>query len=161
MWLPVGLAVIGVAAIIVETLLPAGGLVGVAGLGAIVASIVVVFNRFGATAGGIYLAATLVVVPVAVIVYFKYFPRTFMGRRLILGDSQKREEGYASYTEERYAGLVGKEGLSLSILRPAGTVLIDGRRYSAVTAGEYVEKDRPVRVVKVEGSRIVVRKGGG
>jgi membrane-bound serine protease (ClpP class) len=39
-----------------------------------------------------------------------------------------------------------------------GTVQVGERRLSALTAGEFIDKDRPVRVVKVEGSRIVVRE---
>ena len=68
--------------------------------------------------------------------------------------------GYSSFSQELYVDLIGKEGVSLTILRPAGMVRVDGRKYSAVTGGEFIEKDIPVKVVKVEGSRVVVRQGG-
>jgi membrane-bound serine protease (ClpP class) len=55
-----------------------------------------------------------------------------------------------------YSSLVGKEGKALSKLRPSGIALIDGRRLDVVTDGEYIEKDSPIRVSDVEGTRIVV-----
>jgi membrane-bound ClpP family serine protease len=54
------------------------------------------------------------------------------------------------------AELVGKSGVALTVLRPAGTVDIDGRRIDVVTEGQYIEADAPVRVVAVEGTRVVV-----
>ncbi|MEE9308342.1 MAG: NfeD family protein, partial [Spirochaetia bacterium] len=81
-------------------------------------------------------------------------------RWLIIQDRQDAEKGYASYTPEKYSDLSGKEGASLTVLRPVGMVLIEGQKYSAVTGGEFIEKNQPIRVIKVEGSRIVVRQGG-
>jgi len=157
MWVAIGLAVAGVAAVIVEMFVPALGLIGAGGLAAIVASIVMVYREFGTLVGSIYLGAAIIVLPVLFVLYFRYLPRTFVGKRLIQQDVQDRETGYSSYTAEKYDGLVGKEGVALTVLRPVGTVLIDDNKYSAVTAGEFVERDQPIVVSKVEGSRIVVR----
>jgi len=41
-------------------------------------------------------------------------------------------------------------------LRPAGMALINGRRVDVVTEGAMIERDTPVRVVAVEGMRVVV-----
>jgi len=161
MWVAIGLAVAGVLAIIVEMFVPAFGLVGLAGVGAIVASIVTVYRQFGTLIGSIYLGVAIVVLPVLIVLYFKYLPRTFVGKRLIQSGVQEPEQGYSSFTAEKYAGLVGKDGTALTVLRPVGTVLIGENKYSAVTSGEFVEKDQPVTVIKVEGSRIVVRARRG
>ncbi len=160
MWLAIGLLIAGLIAIIVEFFVPAGGLVGILGAGCIIGSVVMVFVEHGSVLGSIFLLIALVVVPLLIIFYFKVFPRTFMGRRLILGEVQKREGGFASYTAEKYTDLAGKEGTVLTDLRPSGRVLIDSRKYSVVTAGEYIEEGRHVKVIKVEGSRIIVREGG-
>lgn len=157
MWVAVGLAVAGVVAIIVEVFVPSLGLIGLAGFAAIVASIVMVFRGFGALVGSIYLGATVVVLPVLIVLYFRYLPRTFIGKRLIQHAVQDPAGGYASFSAEKYEGLTGKEGVAVTVLRPVGIVLIEGAKYSAVTPGEFVDKGLPVRVVKVEGSRIVVR----
>ena len=160
MWLAIGLAAAGLIAIILEVFVPAAGIIGIAGVGSIIASIVIAYQRLGSLVGSIYLAVVLVLVPVFIVLYFKFFPRSPMGRWLINQDRQDAGKGYASFTPEKYSELAGKEGTSLTVLRPVGMVLIEGQKYSAVTGGEYIEKDKQVRVVKVEGSRVVVRQGG-
>jgi membrane-bound serine protease (ClpP class) len=102
-----------------------------------------------------------VTTPLALFLGLKYFPRTFIGKRLILSDSFDRDRGYASYTSASYEGLVGSEGRAKTTLRPSGVAEIDGRKHSVVTAGEFIEQGAPVRVVRVEGSRVVVRRGAG
>jgi membrane-bound serine protease (ClpP class) len=160
MWLAIGLAAAGILAIILEVFIPAAGIIGIAGLGSIIAGIVVAYQRLGNLIGSIYLAVVLVLVPVFIVWYFRFLPRSPVGRWLIARDHQEPEKGYSSFTAEKYVDLVGKEGTSLTILRPAGMVRIDGQKFSAVTGGEFIEKDKPVKVVKVEGSRVVVRQGG-
>ncbi len=104
------------------------------------------------------LATALVTTPLALFLGLKYFPKTFIGKRLILSDSFDRDSGYASYTSSDYEGLVGKHGRAKTTLRPSGVAEIDGRKHSVVTAGEFIEQDAAIRVVRVEGSRVVVRR---
>jgi len=160
MWLAIGLAAAGVLALILEVFVPAAGIIGIAGLGSIIAGVVIAYQRLGNLIGSIYLAVVLVLVPVFIVLYFRFFPRSPVGRWLISQDRQEPEKGYSSFTAEKYVDLIGKEGTSLTILRPAGMVRIDGQKFSAVTGGEFIEKDKPIKVVKVEGSRVVVRQGG-
>ena len=53
--------------------------------------------------------------------------------------------------------LVGRRGLTSSVLRPAGIADFDGVRLNVVTEGGFIEKDVSVEIVRVEGTRIVVR----
>ncbi len=57
-----------------------------------------------------------------------------------------------------YSNLVGKEGIAVSVLRPAGIALIEGIRHDVVADCEFIEKDSPVRVREVEGVRIIVTR---
>jgi len=52
--------------------------------------------------------------------------------------------------------LVGKEGKAITVLRPAGTAQFGERSIDVVTDGKYVEADTVVKVLKVEGSIVVV-----
>lgn len=52
--------------------------------------------------------------------------------------------------------LVGRVGRAMTVLRPAGTAEIDGQRLDVVTEGEFVDPGVPVRVLYVQGTRIVV-----
>ena len=58
--------------------------------------------------------------------------------------------------EEKGESLIGKTGVVLTTLRPAGTVQIDGKRYYAKTEASFIEKGQNVTVVAVEGLSIVV-----
>jgi membrane-bound serine protease (ClpP class) len=53
--------------------------------------------------------------------------------------------------------LLQQTGTAFTQLRPAGTALINGRRVDVVTEGQLIERGTPVRVVAVEGMRVVVR----
>lgn len=75
---------------------------------------------------------------------------------LALHAEERTEAGYIGTGE--HDGLLGKEGVALTPLRPAGTGQIDGRRVNVAADGEYIEKDSPITVVEVEGNRVVVRK---
>jgi len=153
------LALVGIAAMITELFVPAGGIIGLIGLGSIIAAIVRTFQTQGAFVGSIFLVGSFIAVPAIFILYFKFFPRTFFGKRLILSDTQTREAGYSSHTDHPYEELRGKKGISETQLHPVGTILIDGQRYNAVTDGDYIEENANIEVIHTEGNRIVVRKG--
>ena len=69
-----------------------------------------------------------------------------------LGAEVGGEEQFLSFV-----GLNGRDGQALTQLRPSGTALIDGRRVDVVTEGGIVERGSSIRVVHVEGNRVVVR----
>ncbi len=150
---------VGLAAIIIEFFVPAAGIIGIVGIGSIIGGIILAYINYGTTIGTIYLLSALIIVPVVVIFYFRRFPESFMGKRLILHDSQKQKDGFTSYTEDKYSSLINKNGESLTTLRPAGSVKIENKKYSVVTSGEFIDKGQNVKVVKIEGSRIIVREG--
>lgn len=77
--------------------------------------------------------------------------------KLTLSDRLTSEAGYSSMNEE-YKALVGQEGVSLTDLRPIGTIRIEGKEYSGISNAEWIEKDTPIRVEEVDGTRILVRK---
>ncbi len=157
-FLVVGLYILGYIAIVAEFFVPAGGLVGIVGIGSIVGAIVIIFTNFGKLLGYIFLLFGVIATPILVLLYFKVFPRSFLGRRLILAKKQKKEEGFVAHSVGNYQTLKGKEGESLTPLRPVGTALIEGKRYSVVTGGEFIERGESIVVHSIEGSRIVVRK---
>lgn len=158
LWGSFVLIAVGLVAIFAELLIPAFGLIGLAGLGSVVAAVVFAYSEHGDALGTVVLATALVTTPLAIFLGLKYFPKTFIGKRLILSDSFDRDSGYASYTSSAYEGLVGKHGRAKTTLRPSGVAEIDGRKQSVVTEGEFIEHDATVRVVRVEGSRVVVRR---
>jgi membrane-bound serine protease (ClpP class) len=54
---------------------------------------------------------------------------------------------------------VGANGVALSILRPSGNARFGDAIVDVITRGEFIEPASPVRVLAIEGSRIVVARG--
>ena len=79
-------------------------------------------------------------------------PKTPLGRRLML--SHDAHEWKSSDVSRQ--GLEGKEGVAHSTLRPAGTALIDGVRVDVVSRGEMIAVRTRIKVIAVEGNRVVV-----
>lgn len=50
----------------------------------------------------------------------------------------------------------GDEGISLTTLRPSGKVRIGDRKIDAVTQGDFIDPDTPVRVTKVTAGHVIV-----
>lgn len=82
--------------------------------------------------------------------------RTRTAKHLILADNQDPSAGWVAADSD--LALVGAEGKAFTKLRPAGTILIAGKRIDAVANGGYIEKDKPIRVIEVHGSRVVVEE---
>ena len=154
MLLPIILAVIGLASILLEFFIPAFGLIGAIGAGSIIAGIVLAF-KVSSTAGSVLLISSLILIPVLMMIFFRLFPKTFIGKKLILHRVFNREDGFES-SQADYSGLKGKTGTVASDLRPSGTIIVDNTKYNAVSSGEYIEKSKVITVIKTEGSKITV-----
>ena len=90
------------------------------------------------------------------IVMIRMMPRTSAWNWLTLQTEERSDEGYRAVSE--YDDLVGTAGVAFTPLRPGGTAIFDGRRLSVATEGEFLEKDTPITVIEIEGSRILVRR---
>ena len=132
----------GLVLVVAEAVMP-GAVMGILGVTALIASIVYGFQISPVLGAGQVLVAA-VVAPLCIYVGI---------RKMMLQSSLKDSVSFA----RDYAEYVGREGETQTDLRPAGIVFVDGRKVDVVTAGELVEKGKRVRVVKVEGNRIVVR----
>lgn len=64
--------------------------------------------------------------------------------------------GGSTASERSFA--VGMEGVADSDLRPSGKVQIENHLIDVVTEGDYVDVGAAVRILRIEGNRIVVRK---
>lgn len=89
-------------------------------------------------------------------VAFVVFAIRYALRRFQLADSLGADMKTVSVDSEMDS-LVGRDGISLTALRPAGLAEIDGRRVDVVAAGRFIEKARRVRVIDLSGNRVVVR----
>ena len=159
--LAVALLVLGLVLIVIEVLpFPTFGVCAVMATGSFVASIWFAFKA-GWAVGFAFVAVSLVLVPVLVYVGFKYLlPHSFAGPQIILSQVVS-EHGESSGTERNLTRFLGAEGMTRSYLRPAGVADIAGERVDVVSEGGMVRRGTAVRVIDVEGNRVVVRPIAG
>jgi len=84
----------------------------------------------------------------------KYLPKSTAFNKLVLAESETAEKGFVSYKSEKE--LVGKIAIAFTTLRPGGTAEIDGRRIDVVADSEYIDKGTKIKVLRVEGIKVVV-----
>ena len=157
-WGELLLALGGIALLLAEVfLIPGFGFAGILGILALLAALVMSVVGSGATpefflfaAGRIVLA--LLVALGASFAMLRFMPRTRFGRQLIL------DTGLATEPEGDLRWL-GKRGRASSPLRPAGIAEIGGERVDVVSDGELIEAGTEIEVIRVDGNRIVVRRG--
>jgi membrane-bound serine protease (ClpP class) len=156
-----GLVAIGIEAFVI----PGFGLFGILGslgvLGSIYFSMVGRFATaidYSQAAGA--LAATLASVLVIGWVVLRHLPRSRRLARsgLLLGEATTREDGYLSAAVR--AELEGATGVALTDLRPSGIAMIGDERVDVVAEEGWLAAGTPLRVVRSEGYRHVVRAQG-
>ena len=143
------LVVMGVAAIFLELLMPGwdsyvGVFVGIAAFAIAAAVAVVVLDNSR------FIVGTILVLLV-VGGYGLYF---FIKKRQLHGHIILTEVDDAPQVD--LSGFLGKEGRTITLLRPAGDVDFNGVRMQVSSDGPYIEKDTMVRVTEVQANRIVV-----
>lgn len=150
------LLAIGLSLSILEVFFPSGGMLGFLAAAALVAAVVMAF-REGQTVGLMVVAATLVGVPIVVAVALQLWPKTPMGRRMLLASPTGAEVLPHNPKQEQLRGLVGHTGYAKSKMLPSGAVSIDGRTIDALSEGMPIEMGQRVRVIEVRANRVVVR----
>jgi len=142
---------VGVGLMFSELLLP-GVVLGVLGTGCVIASIAMAFSLLDTpTLGWVLTGVSVVLVPLFVVLWIKFIERYF---------SIKGSEKTFTSSEAGLDELLGREGVTLTPLRPAGVARFGESRVDVVAMGEVIEKDRRVKVVEVKGNRVVVRRAG-
>jgi membrane-bound serine protease (ClpP class) len=143
----------GIILIILELFLP-GGILGILGLIAIIGSFF--FASYDLTHMAISLAiATVLTVILAIILYKFVGYRGTLGK-IILKDATSADKGYNSFHDRKH--LLGLEGEALTDLRPSGTAVIAEDRIDVVTEGSYIASGSKVKIIKLEGARVIVRE---
>lgn len=148
------LLVIGLVLIVAEFFVP-GGIVGLLGIGAIIVSLIMSGQDIGQMTMSIGIA--FIVALIAVVILFRTMGlEKGIFRHIILKDRTMTEQGYVSSANR--LELIGLHGQTVTPLRPSGTAVFDDERIDVVTEGGFIDKSQPIRVVKVEGVRVVVRE---
>jgi membrane-bound ClpP family serine protease len=152
-WLSGLCLIIGLGLVILEMFHPGFGAPGLTGLTLIITSIILTAKSpFDAA---VMICIIIIILGVALYFVMKSATKGKLSKILVLKDSFKKESGYSGTKNVDY--LTGMQGITITPLRPAGTVEIDGQRINVVTDGEFIPKDSSIFVSKVEGMRVVVK----
>ncbi|WP_411898447.1 NfeD family protein [Paenibacillus spiritus] len=147
------LFIAGLVMLVLEVFVPSFGILGLLGSACLIAGVVrAAFSLEHALFSlGIAFGAAVVVIAIVVMV----FRDRGIWNRFILSSSLTREEGFVPVAP--LPELLGERGVSLTPLRPAGTAEIGGRRFDVITEGGFIAASVPVRVIRVEGGKVVVQ----
>jgi membrane-bound ClpP family serine protease len=140
-----------------EFFVPSSGTLGVLAALSFVAAIVLAFMA-GPVYGTGTFVAVLIIVPTACVLAVKYWPETPIGRMILIQLPKSPEEVLPE--TEAYRGmqhLVGRHGITKSLMMPGGVVDIDRKSYDAVSDGMAIEPGTRVLVVAISTQRVVVR----
>ena len=149
------LYVICAALIVAEVLIPSAGMLSLCALACLVGGITLFF-RHSALTGWMGVIIAVIMVPSLLAVAYKVLPRTRFGRAAILAPPS-RERGDAIADTPELGKMLGQIGRVVTPMRPVGMCAFDERKVECVAESGYVEKDKKVKVIHVEGTQVTVR----
>lgn len=153
-WFAIVLLFVGIGLVAVELFIPGIGVPGVVGAVCLVIGVIL-------ASGGDLLSALLLTVGILLILGLILLIAVHSAKKgrisrspLVLRDATSKEQGYTSSKNlDKY---LDQEGVTLTVLRPAGVALIGGERVDVVAEGTFLKKDERIRVMQVDGNRVVV-----
>lgn len=159
--LPIILCVLaGMALVTLEALLPGFGVPGISGIILLVVGMGLTISAHGILVGLGLLIVIIAILAVVISIALKSAANGRLSKsKFVLQDTVMDAEQEEAQQDMQV--LVGHRGRTATVLRPAGIADFDGVRLNVVTEGEYIEKDRNVEIIRIEGTRIVVREQSG
>jgi Membrane-bound serine protease (ClpP class) len=150
----IALFLAGILCIVIEILTPGAGLFAGIGIAAMFYSLIL---ALGGDIGALYMLLLSVLLSGLVFaILIKRLPSSRMWKKIVLSDMTSNRQGYVTAADKRM--LIGCTGMVLTELRPAGTALLGETPVDVVSEGMFIKKGETVRVIAVNGSRVVVRR---
>lgn len=144
----------GILLIASEFILP-GAIMGILGLCLIIASITIGWVKVPEY--GLLIAIGEILGTIGILVFgFWAMANTGIRNIVIMHGVQRKEDGYSSPAQN--PNLVGQLAIAHTPLRPAGTLMLNDERIDAVSDGTYIDRGTEVRIIEVEGHRVVVEE---
>lgn len=145
--------ILGLILVGLELFVP-GGILGVIGGALLIVAVILGFQVFGAQGGVIQAIAMLIGLVGYTIILLKYLPTSPIGRRFTLSKNLKE----SSAADPTLKQLMNQQGTAQTDLRPGGIATIGTERVDVMADGGWISKDAKVRVIEVEGNRVVVQE---
>jgi membrane-bound serine protease (ClpP class) len=153
-WESIVFFLLGIIFLLIEALVPGFGVFGILGIIGIIGSIIAASVSIEQAL--ISLTFSFIASIIILFFIFRFLTRSKLFDNLILSLKQDKDSGYKVSAENQT--LLGRVGTTITPLRPAGTAEFDGIRMDVLSEGGFVGSNKKVKVVKIEGSKIVVRE---
>ncbi|MDK3159451.1 NfeD family protein [Kamptonema cortianum] len=144
----------GFVLICAEVLLP-GMIAGIFGVFLLMASVMFTGLNYGFNIAGLHALGIMIIGGIGFCFWLKYFDRLPFTSKIVLKAPQtpldQSQTGSSTF-------IIGTKGRSLTPLRPAGTIEVEGRRIDAVSEGRMIEPNRVVEIISISGNVITVRE---
>lgn len=148
--------IIGIGLLILEAFMPGFGAPGITGVILEVITLVLTWFEHGPVATLGMLLIVLLVLAIAISTSLRSITKGRLSKSpLIHSDTESNEDGYRSIQD--LAVFMNKEGTATSVLRPTGIADFEGVRLNVSSEGDFIPAGTKVRIVKVEGAKILVR----
>ena len=137
-------------------LIPGFGITGILGIIGIVSGVFISFGIHNIAVASFVVFISLLIDIILIVLIARFMSKSKDFKNKITLDSDT--SGYHSSVSYDDLDLMGKEGVADTFFRPSGYIVIDGKKYDAVSEGEFIDKGSSLKVILVEGNRIVVKK---
>ena len=147
---------VGIGLLILEAFMPGFGLPGFSGIVLECITLVLTWKEHSAVATLGMLLVVLAVLAIAISMSLRSATNGKLSRsKLIHNETESNEAGYRATQDLEV--FVGREGQTTTVLRPTGIADFEGVRLNVSSEGDYIQAGTKVRIIKVEGSKILVR----
>ena len=145
--------VVGSGLIVLEAFIPGFGVAGIAGVVLEIIALRCCWTLYGTVPTLLALAGVLLLIGVAVFLSYRSAMNGRLSKsHLVLQNTE------AAAGDSKSDPWIGKEGVTLTALRPAGQIDVEGTRLNAASGGEFIEKGVPVLVTGTEGDHYTIRR---
>lgn len=141
------LLIAGIILIIIEVFIPGFGFFGISGVIALVIGIF--FMASSIEQAVLILMVTIITLTILGSILIKLLINKKIKSPIILYESLEEDTSDMAY-------LIGKKGIALTALRPAGKGDFDGVILDVMSGGMFIEKGNPIEVERIDGNKIIV-----
>ncbi len=144
---------------VIELFTPGIGVAGATGLLALIA-VVVMQLGWGHPQVAVYIIAiAMLIILLGLIWIIRSFQHGRLSKSFLVLRDHSNGTSVPEVAEAKEE-LIGKTGVAITTLRPAGIAEINDRRVDVATSGEFIQKGETITVIAAEGMHIRVRAGG-
>ena len=134
--------------------IPGFGITGILGILGIVAGIFMSFGINNIAQAVLVVFVSLIADIILIIILARFILKSKGFKNIVALETDTA--GYHSSVS--YDNLLGCEGITDTFFRPSGNIIINDKKYDAITEGEFINKGAKIKVILVEGNKIVIKE---